>query len=200
MYVRSGSCDGPELGCNDDTPGCTTGEPHDYHGSRLAPFVTAGQTYFIVVDGYNGAEGSFGLTIVPPTPPADGTCAAPLPIPPEGGVVTGTTNGASAVGACAASNGSPEKVYRWTPTTSGTAVIETCGAQTNYDTVVYVSEGACGAPVLACVDDAVGCTTSSGNDRGSRLTPTVTAGQTYYVVVDGYDGTAGSFRLSVTPP
>jgi hypothetical protein len=66
LYVRTGSCGGPELGCNDDTVGCNTGEPNGYHGSRLSPTVTAGQTYYIVVDGYNGARGSFSLNVIPP--------------------------------------------------------------------------------------------------------------------------------------
>ena len=68
LYMRSGSCNGPELGCNDDTAGCGAGEPSDYHASRLTPTVTAGETYYVVVDGYNGAKGAFGLTITPPTP------------------------------------------------------------------------------------------------------------------------------------
>ncbi len=66
LYMRSGTCGGPELGCNDDTAGCGTGEPNEYHGSRLSPTVTAGQTYYIVVDGYNGARGSFSLNVIPP--------------------------------------------------------------------------------------------------------------------------------------
>jgi len=28
----------------------------------------------------------------------------------------------------------------------------------------------------------------------------VAAGQTYFIVVDGYSGSSGSFTLSVTPP
>jgi len=30
--------------------------------------VTAGQTYYIVVDGYNGTQGTFSLTVTPPAP------------------------------------------------------------------------------------------------------------------------------------
>ena len=29
------TCGGAELACNDDTAGCTTGEPNDHHGSRV---------------------------------------------------------------------------------------------------------------------------------------------------------------------
>ncbi|MCC6765735.1 MAG: hypothetical protein IT293_13845, partial [Deltaproteobacteria bacterium] len=70
VYVRSGDCaTGMEVGCNDDTTGCGTGEPNPYHGSRLALTVTAGTTYFIVVDGFNGARGSFALDVTPPGGP-----------------------------------------------------------------------------------------------------------------------------------
>jgi hypothetical protein len=197
LYMRNGGCTGGELACNDDVTGCGTGEPSDHHGSRLTPTVTAGQTYFIVVDGYNGGQGDFSLTI---TPPPDGTCNAPFVIPPSGGVFNGSTSGTSALGGCANSNGSPERVYQWTPTTSGTATFETCGGQTAYDTVLYVSESTCGAPAFACVDDVNGCATTSGPAHGSRITTSVTAGRTYYVVVDGYNGRAGSYSLTVIPP
>src|SRR5207247_4034182 len=49
-----------------------------------------------------------------------------------------------------------------------------------------------------CNDDA--CANSTGLIRASRLTPSVTAGTTYYIVVDGYAGSRGSFALRVTPP
>ena len=197
LYVRSGTCGGPELGCNDDSNGCTTGEPSDYHASRLTPTVTGGQTYFIVVDGYNGAAGPFSLTI---TPPPGGICSAPFVVPPSGGVMTGTTAGTSGLGSCAHSDASPEHVYQWTPTKSGTATIETCGGQTNYDTVLYMSGTACGGAELGCVDDTPGCPTATGSSHGSRITAAVTAGQTYDIVVDGYNGRSGNYSLSVIPP
>jgi len=197
LYMRSGGCGGGELACNDDVVGCGTGEPNDHHGSRLTPTVTAGQTYFIVVDGYSGAQGAFSLTI---TPPADGTCNAPFVIPPAGGAFDGTTSGASALGSCSDSNLSAEKVYQWIPDTSGVATLETCGGQTSYDTVLYISESTCDGPGFACVDDVTGCSTTSGAAHGSRLRPTVTAGRTYYVVVDGYNGRAGTYNLNVIPP
>jgi hypothetical protein len=66
--------------------------------------------------------------------------------------------------------------------------------------VLYIAEGTCGGPTSSCVDDTPGCATSSGPMHGSRITPTVTAGQTYYVVVDGYNGRAGDYSLNVIPP
>jgi hypothetical protein len=63
--MRSGSCTGSQLSCNDDTNGCSTGTGSNI-GSRLSPTVTAGQTYYIFVDGYNGASGNFTLSVTPP--------------------------------------------------------------------------------------------------------------------------------------
>ena len=59
LYVREGGCGGTELACNDDF--CS-------FQSRVAPVVTAGQTYTIVVDGWSGESGAFVLTVTPPTP------------------------------------------------------------------------------------------------------------------------------------
>ncbi len=74
VYVRTGTCaSGTPLACNDDTASCATGDPcfaATHHGSRVTPTVTAGQTYYIVVDGYGGScggsSGSFTLTVTPP--------------------------------------------------------------------------------------------------------------------------------------
>ena len=63
MYVRSGTCGGAQVACNDDTTGCGTGEPNDHHGSTMTLTVTAGQTYYVFVDGYNGAAGAYSLTV-----------------------------------------------------------------------------------------------------------------------------------------
>jgi hypothetical protein len=58
MYVRSGGCDGPELGCNDDT---FDGQ-QVYLWSSLELDLVAGQTISIFVDGYSGT-GSYQLSI-----------------------------------------------------------------------------------------------------------------------------------------
>src|SRR5206468_8191555 len=117
-----------------------------------------------------------------------------------GGSLSGTTSGTSTqAGSCGRSGPSPELVFQWTPAVSGTATIEACGAGTSFDTVLYLRSGSCvsGAEV-GCNDDA--CVNSTGLVRASRLTPTVTAGQTYFIVVDGYGGAQGTFSLSVTLP
>ena len=228
VYLRNGGCTGTELACNDDTTGCFTAEPNDHHGSRITPAVTAGQTYFIVVDGYGGAHGDFALTVVPPNgggatpPPAAPTrtptrtptptaaatpvasvCSAPRVVPADGGTLTGVTSGGSTLaGTCATSQNSPEQVFQWTPSRSGTATIATCGSATTFDTVVYLRRDDCqtGAQ-LACNDDTAGCTTGEPNDHhGSTFTAAVSAGTTYFIVVDGYNGAGGAYSLRVSLP
>src|SRR5262249_31641191 len=83
------------------------------------------------------------------------TCAGVTDVPAEGGIVNGTTSGTSAqAGTCAAQSGAaPDQMFRWTPLTSGTATVSTCGAGTAFDTVLYVRQGSCTGPEIACNDD-----------------------------------------------
>jgi hypothetical protein len=196
LYVRSGGCAGGELACNDDTVGCGTASGSN-HGSRLTMDVVAGQTYFVVVDGYNGKSGNFSLTVTPPS----GSCQNAFAVPAGGGSFTATTSGQSAaIGTCAATDKAPEHAWEWTPTTSGTASISTCGGSTNFDTVVYLRSSTCGGSEVSCNDDTVGCASSDGPNHGSHIAPTVTAGQTYFIFVDGYNGKNGTYTLTVVPP
>src|SRR5436190_3929714 len=119
-------------------------------------------------------------------------------IPAGGGTFSGTTSGTSTLaGTCGSSGSSPEKVFQWTPSLSGPATIETCGSGTTYDSVLYLRVASCatGAEVQ-CNDDA--CANASGLFRASRIMPTVTAGTTYYIVVDGFGGSSGRIGLRVT--
>jgi hypothetical protein len=201
--MRSGACQtGSQVACNNNTSGCATASGNN-HGSRITPTVTAGQTYYIFVDGSGAASGDFTLTVTPPAPPPPSSCTNPIVIPADGGVFTGSTSGSSTQsGTCATTNTAPEKVFQWTPSRSGTATIQTCGAGgTTFDTVLYMRSGTCqtGSQV-ACNDDTSGCAAASGANHGSRITPSVTAGQTYFIIVDGYGNAAGNFSLSVTAP
>lgn len=135
---------------------------------------------------------------------AAGPCGAPIILPPDGGIVHGTTTGSSQLaGSCNISNNSPEVVYSWTPARSGQATIETCSTtETTFDTVVYLRD-VCGGPDLVCNDDTNQCGTTtdvSNPHRGSRLTPSVIAGHRYFLIVDGYNGKMGDYRLSVKAP
>jgi hypothetical protein len=81
---------------------------------------------------------------------------------------------------------SPDVVYRWTAT-DGNLLINLCDS--TYDTKVYVYEGGVGVPI-ACNDDY--CAYQSYLENIP-----VTPGQDYYIVVDGYGGSCGSYYLYV---
>src|SRR3989454_7745806 len=140
------------------------------------------------------------ITTTTTTLPAGGACSSPTIIPSQGGTFSGVTSASSTLaGTCGSTGTSPERVFRWTPAVSGVATVQTCGAGTNFDTALYLRSGSCSSGgEVACNDDA--CANASGLMRASRITPTVTAGQTYYIVVDGYGGAQGTFALTVTAP
>ena len=200
LYVREAVClSGTERACNNDTPGCDTTTMAG-KGSNVSFSVTAGTTYFIFVDGVAGASGNFTLTVIPPT----GTCAAPILLPAAGGMFAGSTTGASnQTGTCqATTSASPENIYQWTPSTTGIANIQTCsGTLTDFDTVLYLRTTTCGGGAEAdCNDDTPGCATTTTTGKASHITPLVTAGTTYFVIVDGAGGASGNYKLTVTPP
>lgn len=90
-------------------------------------------------------------------------------------------------------------MYQWTPTATGNAILSLCGTGTTFDTVLYVRTGSCSnGATVGCNDDA--CANASGKNVASQLSLPVTAGKTYFVIVDGYGQGKGNFRLTVTPP
>jgi hypothetical protein len=104
--------------------------------------------------------------------------------------------------ACPAADGSssfaPDAVYRYTPAADEIVTISLCGSA--YDTKLYVYEQDCppGAwgPV-ACGDDD--CFGSSGRLFQSHLEALhLSAGLTYYIVVDGYELECGRYVLSIS--
>jgi glucose/arabinose dehydrogenase len=146
----------------------------------------------------------------PPPAPADAGAAYPV-VPAAGGTVSGHTSGSSArSGSCAgaSSAAAPEQIFQWTPTHSGRATADTCNPQVAFDTVLYARSAVTGGSELACNDDTPGCATGDGSlyasQHGSRISFDVVAGQTTYLVVDGYSGSTGGFQgafvLTVTPP
>ena len=137
-----------------------------------------------------------------PTAPAGaGTCESPIDLAgaaertADGALVYRGSNG-GAVDAerasCLTGMGGREVVLAFTPEASGTLRASTEGGGTTYDTVLSLRASACNeSSELACDDD-------SGENRTSVLTAPVTAGETVYLLVDAYTGSAsGDFELSV---
>jgi len=192
LYVRTGNCSGPgvtQVACNDNASGCSSSV-----NSAVSFTATAGTTYYVVVDGTDGIfSGSYSLSVRQP-------CGSSYitDVPASGGSFSSSTSGTSAFSGTCDSQSGPEKVFRWTPSVSGTARIDTCGSTLN--TALYVRTGSCsGAAVneLTCNDNTASCS----NAIDSFVTLNVTAGTTYYIVVDSAAVTfSGSFTLNVNAP
>lgn len=92
----------------------------------------------------------------------------------------------------------PDVVYSYTPATNMTVLASLCtpGTNTDYDTKLFIYETTCPGTVTGCNDDACTSPIYSGA-YVSELTADLTAGTTYYFVVDAYGGGEGNYTLNV---
>lgn len=81
---------------------------------------------------------------------------------------------------------SPDVVYSYVAGTTGTMTVSLCGS--DYDTMVGVFNSSFAE--IACNDDYCGLQ--------SQVDVAVTAGQLYYIVVDGYYGGCGNYALYIS--
>ena len=86
---------------------------------------------------------------------------------------------------------SGDVVYSYTPGANGTIDVSICNSA--YDTKTYVYENS-SATLVACNDDGCG----SDGFKSELTSVPVTAGNTYYIVVDGYFGDCGTYDLQVS--
>jgi hypothetical protein len=110
---------------------------------------------------------------------------------------TGSTVGgpSNSVPSCSTAASGPERWYRFQATASGSCHASTSNLSTGFDTVLSV-RASCGSTTdIACNDDA-----NSSMIGPSTVNWTATAGVNYFLVVDGYNNTSGSFTLSVGCP
>jgi cysteine-rich repeat protein len=88
-----------------------------------------------------------------------------------------------------------EAYYRLTPATTGSVSVQLANMTADLDLIVLHANasGACD-PLGACV------AASATSAPTESLTFTATAGQSYFLVVDGYQGATGGFTLQVSCP
>ena len=104
-------------------------------------------------------------------------------------VATNTTCGSSnSRNPSCAHSSAPDHTYRWTAPYSGSFTFTTSGS--SYDTLLHIYDGPSGA--------ALGCNDDSNGTLQSSLTLTLNAGQSISILVDGYGGACGSFRLNIS--
>ncbi len=183
LYVREGTCeDGASLGCADAT----------YAGGyeSLSIVATAGQTYYVFADGWGGTTGEFLVSATLLTEvPGDDCPGVNIPLTGSGDTynVSGNTSAANAdrlgTGLCD-SVATPEIVYKVTAPVSSKLFVS---VDPTYDASVYI-RSTCTSQASQLV-----CAEAGGVGGLEVASVNVTAGSTYYVFIDGYDGDAGAF-------
>ncbi|MCB9786891.1 MAG: hypothetical protein H6744_09380 [Deltaproteobacteria bacterium] len=93
-------------------------------------------------------------------------------------------------GTCAVGSGK-DVAWQWTVPFTEWFTIDTLGS--DFDTVLYLREGACDGPETACNNDA------DGDIDRSRIVGRFEAGTTYALVVDGNSGASGNAVLNIQP-
>lgn len=165
-------------------------------------------TYPLFVDSNGYDTGGYTLTVrkLPATlPPPNDTCTAPVVVTQGAMGVTGDTTGAKDDYSISSSPNysaacrqyffsGRDLTYQYTASATGTATA-TVTPQGLFDPALLLLQPVCGA--ASCVRFA----DSGGPGVAESLTFSVTAGQTYFLVVDSWDGTQpntfGAFTLTV---
>lgn len=169
-------------------------------GESLVVSLTAGTQYFIVVDNAQLAgEGQFHFSLRRGVPANDG-CATPtviesnrLPFTATGttfGAANNLNPGAPCVTNSQSASGA-DVVYQFTsPDTQNYDVTVTPNG--NYDVTIYI--------VTNCVSLA-GCSSADihGSGDAENLRRNLAQGQTFFIIVDGFQGDAGDFTIQLVP-
>ena len=170
-------------------------------GETLSVSLTAGTRYFIVVDtpSQNGATGPFHFALRRGTP-ANDNCgsasvieASRLPFS-DSGTTFGATNDFNPGAPCLRSSQSStgrDVVYQFTPadTQNYDVTVTPVGS---FDVTVYI--------VTSC-PGLGGCSSAdvNGDGEAESLRRNLTAGTTYFIIVDGFQADAGDFTISLVP-
>ncbi|HJQ25056.1 MAG TPA: choice-of-anchor D domain-containing protein [Blastocatellia bacterium] len=169
-------------------------------GETVTAQLTAGTRYFIVVDNAQATgEGPFHFSLRRGKPSND-ACAQALDIAanrlPFSTTATtfGAANDFNPGVPCLRTNQSangPDVIYSFTSPDSQNYDI-TVTPMGNFDVTVYV--------VTNCTSLA-GCTSADigGGGDAESLRRNLTQGTTYYIIVDGFQGDAGDFTLTLVP-
>jgi hypothetical protein len=174
-----------------------------------------GQTYYIVVSGYNSsAYGSFVLNYRPlggcinnsdcsgsqqcqagvctdVNNPDPSFCAGAMAVPANGRIGGNTGTGSDVVMPdCTIFEGTDDVIYAWQPSTSGDYTLTTEGST---NTLLSLFSDCSGMGTQLACDD------NSGSGSNAELNVTAQAGTTYYIAVSGpVQNVNGAFELVIT--
>ena len=153
-----------------------------------------GVTYFLVVHGYGGDNGRFGLSFTSTEIEANVECQGATIVSSGTSLVSSTTGGPVVLGTPTCQDidvSSPGKWYSLEGTGS-IFTVSTCSEDTVFDTILTVYTGSC---------DSLTCHAQNDDDCFGFAPSTVSfetqQGVTYYILVHGFDGSSGAFGISV---
>jgi hypothetical protein len=162
----------------------------------------AGTTYWIAVDGRDGAQGSFQLQFNGPPSNDDFDDAPSLGAQPPQAVFGSNRLSGKEVGEPdhAGDPGGHSVWFAWTPTSSEPVKIYTCSSFNNFDSVlsVYTGSAVDALTEVASNDEAPSpfwapaCASAN-----SEVEIDAVADTTYKIAVDGADGALGKFNLRI---
>jgi phospholipase C len=187
VHVHRATCSGAELACSDNASGTQS-------AARVT--LNAGERVVVVVESRNPTLAwqlnARNVSVCP-----DRTIGTTT-----GRVASGTLGdvGGNLFAPCALSG--RDVSLQWTAPTAGTWRFDTAGS--DFDTVLHVRDGACGATVLGCHDDV------GGGNYTSQLDVTLRAGQVVTAVISGFNarpegsgalpaGGTGAWVLNINP-
>jgi len=185
IAVYRGPCSG--LTCvaqNDDT---AEGESC----STSIWWAEGGTDYYLYIRGFDGSAGDFDLTVRADAPVSNDQCSGAITIKPDGGFTAGSTVLATVdfVGICDSLETTSPGVWYKLVGTGDPVILSTCHA-TKWDTKISIFRGSCGRLVCHTADDD-GCV----RGRQSRVDMDTELGQTYFILVHGYQDNTGEFQL-----
>ncbi|MCK5174442.1 MAG: trypsin-like peptidase domain-containing protein, partial [Planctomycetes bacterium] len=173
------ACGGTELACNDDM--CSV-------YSEVVVNLTTGLTYLIRVAGYNDATGPYVLEATKrPSPPVNDEIGGAIEVfenTPYAADTLGATG--DTFSSCADGYDFYDLWHVFVPTVTTEYSISLCNS--SFDTTLSLFDD---QPVeIGCNDDDCG--------SQSKLNMVLTAGESYYIRIAGYDGDTGDYMLNVT--
>jgi len=171
--VTSGTCAGSGAGCIASVNASWSGD------ENMVVQMTAGTTYYIVVDAVESGGNDFTLAIRPVQRPANDTCMAPTALPLDT-TLSGTLIGASADYGAELSTSSA--CDNWNGT--GADVVYQLAVTAGHSYEVYVSSQTSGVYPFAWVSASCGGTGSACEQVGSSMRFKAASSSTYYVMVD----------------
>lgn len=158
-------------------------------GGFLTAVVPAGAASGpLVITTTNGAA-SFNFTVLPATPPANDNFSSAQVLSGVSAVASANTMGATKQSGepnHAGNAGGHSVWYRWTAPSAGTWSLDTTGS--SFSTLLAVYTGS-----------AVNSLSAVASTLTNSLTFTASAGVTYQIAIDGFNGAAGNAVLHLAP-